>query len=137
MSSSLDRHHFHQTSSPSLESTNIWLGKQIGPTGLVGYTDHRTLRSKLTRGGPVKQYIHTMVFGHLALQIASIKRLVHSHSATGIKVEMATSPLALLSACIRSSLRRPLLSWTIPCNFVSGLFCFVYSSELNSVTLSY
>ena len=92
----LDRHDFHQRSEPSVNSTNIWLGKQIGPTGLVGYTDHRTLRTGLSRRGSdvgsVKQYINTMVFGHLVMQIASIKRLVHSDKNFRIKAEMASGP---------------------------------------------
>jgi hypothetical protein len=83
----LDRRHFRIQLEPSFDATNVWLGIFYGTSGLGGFTDHRTLRTKLGSGGTVKSHVHTMLFGHLVLQIVSIKRLVHEDCPLRIKMQ--------------------------------------------------
>ena len=84
----LDCLHFREHLTPLLGSTNIWLGRYNTSGSPRAFTEHRSLRTPLWRSGhPVKSHIYTMAFGFLVLQIVSIKRTVHEHSACRINFQ--------------------------------------------------
>lgn len=84
----LDCLHFRKSLTPSLSSTNIWLGRYNTSGSPRAFTEHRTLRTPLMRSGnPVKSHVHTMAFGFLVLQIVSFKRTVHESRAFRINFQ--------------------------------------------------
>lgn len=78
----LDCLHFRKSLTPSLDSTNIWLGRYNTSGSPHAFTEHRTFRTPLMRSGNlVKSHVHTMAFGFLVLQIVRFKRTVHESRA--------------------------------------------------------
>lgn len=82
-----DRIHFKDTQSPSMYDSHVWLGKFSPKMDLRGYNDHRTLRTRFSSGGAIQSHVFTATFGFLALQIVSVKRLVHENRAFLVKLK--------------------------------------------------